>query len=463
MSTRASNPLSSPKRPAKSAIKKVAILFSGGPAPTANAVIGSAAVCFARAGIEVFGMKNGYTHLIDFDPAKPLVEGTDYIRLDKSPYTDEGLRTLQGIVIGTARANPGKLLKNPSDIKDATKTAPFQRVYDALRSLGCDALISLGGDDTLTTAAKFKLWMDTLPADKPKIKVVHLPKTIDNDYKGIDFTFGYFTAVEMLAKQVRNLLADSEATETGYICQLMGRKAAWLSYGAAIAGEASMVIGLEDLEEADASWRTTEETIDPETGNRVLGDDGKPVMRTVFDISKIVARAVDVLIERDLEGKPSFVMVMSEGLAEYLPLSEIKLCISDDEFRSLKPDTFGHFPVSQLKYSSRLGRLISEEYKRRTKRSKKMVGLQFGYEVRCNAPTAFDVILGSQIGVGAYRALCEKELNGVMISVAGLFDLRYPAFEELIDMTKLRAYARPLECGSDFHALARYLEAWVPE
>ncbi len=137
------------------------------------------------------------------------------------------------------------------------------------------------------------------------------------------------------------------------------------------------------------------------------------------------------------------------------------MCVSDDEYRSLKPDTFGHFPVSQLKYSSRLGRLIAEEYKRRTGKSRKMVGLQFGYEIRCNTPTAYDVILGSQIGVGCYRALCEKNLNGVMISVTDTMVLSCPAFESLIDMDKLRAYARPINVGSDIHQLARYLEAWA--
>jgi len=447
--------LVSPRQP-KTDIKKVAILFSGGPAPTANSVIGSAALCFARAGIEVYGMKNGYTHLVDFDPNKPLEEDKHYIRLDKQ--IGEGLRTSRGIVIGTARANPGKMLKTPADLKDGTKTAPLLTVYKALRSLGVDALISIGGDDTLTTAAKFKLVMDGLPADQKRIKVIHLPKTIDNDYKGIDFTFGYFTAVEMLALEIRNLLADSEATQTAYICQVMGRKAAWLAYGASIAGEGSMVIGLEDLH---PSWYGTEETLNPETGEVVKGEDGKPVMRQIFDVSKVVSRCVDVLQAREDEGKKAFVAVIAEGLAEYLPLSEIRMCCSDDEYRSLKPDTFGHFPVSQLKYSSRLGRLIAEEYKKRTGKSKKMVGLQFGYEIRCNQPTAFDVILGSQIGVGGYRALAELDKNGVMISVGQTMDLSYPAFEELIDMNRLRAYERPIEVGSDIHQLARYLEGWV--
>ena len=121
------------------------------------------------------------------------------------------------------------------------------------------------------------------------------------------------------------------------------------------------------------------------------------------------------------EGQKGFVAVISEGVAEFLPLSEIEKCVSHDEYLSLKPDTFGHFPVSQLKYSSRLGRLMAEEYKRRTGKSKKFNGLQFGYEVRCNQPTAYDVCVGSQIGVGCYRALCEKgRYEGEKLTYAAL-------------------------------------------
>ncbi|MDD3589028.1 MAG: 6-phosphofructokinase [Thermoguttaceae bacterium] len=449
--------LNSPSKP-NADVKKVAILFSGGPAPAANAVIGSAAQCFARAGIEVYGMLNGYTHLMAYKDGDVLKEGEAYIRLDK--FVFDGLRTQQGICIGTARANPGKALKTPADLDDAEKLAALETVYQALCSLGVDALVSIGGDDTLTTAAKFKLYMDRKPADAKRIKVVHLPKTIDNDYEGIPFTFGYFTAVEMLAKQLRNLLADSQAAGAGFVCQLMGRAAAWLAYGAAIAGEASAVVGLEDIDE---SWKTTEITIDPETGKEVLGADGKPVMREIVDVSHIVNHMVDVFEARQREGKKGFVAVISEGVAEYLPLSEIEKCVSHDEYVSLKPDAFGHFPVSQLKYSSRLGRLMSEEYKRRTGKSQKFNGLQFGYEIRCNTPTAFDVCVGSQIGVGCYRALCEKGMNGVMISVNSgpePMGLSYPKFEDLINMDKLRAYQRPIKVGSDMHQLARYLEAW---
>ena len=121
-------------------------------------------------------------------------------------------RNSQGILIGTARTNPGKDVSHPSHLDDPERVAPLQTVYDALRSLGVDALISIGGDDTLKTANKFKLFQDRLPAERTRIPVVHLPKTIDNDYMGIDFTFGYFTAVETLASEIRNLLADAEAS-----------------------------------------------------------------------------------------------------------------------------------------------------------------------------------------------------------------------------------------------------------
>jgi len=450
--------LVSPKPP-QTDIKKVGILFSGGPAPTANAVIASAAMCFARAGIEVYGFLNGYTHLVNYQEGQQWERGKHYIRLDEM-MACEGWRTYQGIMIGTARVNPGKQLTTPDTLADRNKSLQLRTVYKALNSLGIDALISIGGDDTLTTAAKFKLVMEQMPATEKRIKVVHLPKTIDNDYQGIDYTFGYFTAVEMLATEIRNLLADSEATQTGYIAQLMGRKAAWLAYGASIAGEGSMVVGLEDIHE---SWYSEEPAIDPQTAEGLTCILGKPISRKVFDVHKLVNRIVDTIQAREKEGKPSFVCVVSEGLAEYLPQSEIQMCLSEDMYKSLKPDSFGHFPVSQLKYSDRLGRLVADEYKRRTGKSKKMVGLQFGYEIRCHKATAFDVILGSQIGVGAYRALVELGKNGVMISVGKTMDLAYPAFEELIDMKRLRAYERPIAVGSDIHQLARYLEAWVKE
>jgi 6-phosphofructokinase 1 len=452
-----SNPLSNPPKP-NTDLRRVAILFSGGPAPAANAVIASAAAAFSRNGIEVLGIRKGYSHLMAYKDGDTLQEGTAYIKLDHKDL--DGTRTSQGIMIGTARANPGKKVSSPKDLDDAEKTAPMMTVYNALRSLGVDALISIGGDDTLTTAGKFQRFQEKLPAGKKKIRVVHLPKTIDNDYHGIDFTFGFFTAVDLLATQLRNLLADSMAAGAYFIAQVMGRQAGWLAYGAAIAGESSLVISVEDIPEA--CW-SKEPAVDPATGKPMTDKNGKPLMRSVFDVKAVVSRIADTAVARDRDGKPFGVIVMAEGLAEFLPQAEIRNCLPETEYVALKPDEFGHFPVSQLKFSSRIGYLVAQEYKKRTGKDRKFNGLQFGYEVRCHQPVAFDVILGSQLGVGAYRALAEKGLDGVMISVSGQLGLDFIPFKDLIKEETLRAHARPIDPHEDFHQLPRYLESRIAE
>ena len=109
----------------------------------------------------------------------------------KSPTVEKYLSVVPSGALTSIVPSTGKDLKNPEDLNDPESTAKLQTVYDALRSLEIDALISIGGDDTLTTAAKFRLFQETLPPDQKRIRVVHLPKTIDNDYEGIDFTFGY--------------------------------------------------------------------------------------------------------------------------------------------------------------------------------------------------------------------------------------------------------------------------------
>jgi 6-phosphofructokinase 1 len=89
--------------------------------------------------------------------------------------------------------------------------------------------------------------------------------------------------------------------------------------------------------------------------------------------------------------------------------------------------------------------------------------VQLGYEARCAKPHAFDVMLGCQLGVGAYRALVEKGLNGVMVSVSGQLQLRYVPFEELVDPSTLVTVVRYIEPDSDFQKLTRFLETYVNE
>ena len=420
--------------------KRVAILFAGGPAPAANAVISAAAASFLKAGVEVVGIKNGYSNLIDFCPDSGLHESEQYINLSHKFLSRS--RNKQGILIGTARANPGKQIHSPADLQNPEKALPLQKTYHALRSIGVDALISIGGDDTLKTANKFKLFQETLPEDEKRIPVVHLPKTIDNDYHGIDFTFGYFTAVEFLGSEIRNLIHDAEACNAYFVAETMGRSAGWLAYGAAIAGEASLVISVEDI----IGDYLTEETYNDTAGNAVS--------RNVMDIQRVVGRIVKQMLAREEEGKEFGVIVLAEGLAELLPFALIKDAPRDDH---------GHISISDVNLCEVFTKAIETEFQAATGRSRKVKGLQLGYESRCAKPHAFDVMLGSQLGVGAYRALVEEQLDGVMVTVSGQLDLHYEPFENLVDPETLVTRVRHIEPGSDFHFLARFLETHVNE
>ena len=419
-------------------IRKVAILFAGGPAPAANAVISTCSAAFLRNGIGVVGIKHGYSSLADYSPERPLQAGRDYINIDLRVL--RRTRNSQGILIGTARTNPGKDVSSPAHLDDPERSAPLRRVYDGLCSLGVDALISIGGDDTLKTANKFQLYQDRLPADTHRIPVVHLPKTIDNDYSGIDFTFGYFTAVETLAVEARNLLYDAEAMKAYFLAETMGRSAGWLAYGVAIAGEASLVLSVEDI---IGDLRDEETTADSKTGETKT--------RVIMNMDRVVARMVDMMMAREREHKEFGVIIMAEGLAEFLPAKYLE---------GVKRDEHNHIAISQVNLGQRFAQLVMDAYKARTGRKRKVTGLQLGYESRCAKPQAFDVMLGSQLGVGAFRALVEKGHRGVMVSVSGQLDLRYVPFSELVDPETLKTVVRFIDANSDFRKLARFLETY---
>lgn len=422
------------KRP----FQRAAILFAGGPAPAANAVISTCATSFLRAKIDVLGMKNGYSGLVEYTPETPLKEDRDYIKIEHKVL--RRTRNSQGILIGTARTNPGKAVSSPADLGDPQKVAPLRRVYEGLRSLGVDCLISIGGDDTLKTANKFKLFQDRLPPGSTRIPVVHLPKTIDNDYFGIDFTFGYFTAVDQLATEIRNLLHDAEATGAYYLAETMGRSAGWLAYGAAIAGEASLVISVEDIQ---GKYRTTETYHDEKTG--------QTKSREMMDLPVVLNRLVQMILDREAEGKKYGVLVLAEGLAELLPYEHLK---------GIPRDEHDHISIPHVNLGKKFAQWVSDTYKQKTGRGRKITGLQLGYEARCAQPHAFDVMLGCQLGVGAYRALVEEGLDGVMVAVEGQLKLVYRKFEELVDPNTLVTKVRNINLDSDFHTLARFLETY---
>jgi ATP-dependent phosphofructokinase / diphosphate-dependent phosphofructokinase len=412
-------------------IKRVALIFSGGPAPAANAVISSAAMSFLSDDRSVVGFFHGYSNLEDYHPVTHRLLPDEHYRIfDEKDLS--GLRNSRGIVIGTARTNPGAGIEKLADLDDPTKTVKLRNIYNALVDLDIDALISIGGDDTLKTANFLYELQRRLPAGAKRVQIVHLPKTIDNDYPGIDFTFGFFTAVDVMAKEIQNLRADAIATSSYFIVETMGRKAGWLSYGVAIAGEANLVVAVEDVHGPLVAAPTKDE----------------PGPRLSLDA--LVDRIVDLIEQREKRGKHYGTVVLAEGLAEMLPAGLVA---------DLPRDEHGHMSLGRMDFGKHVAGLVQKRYTDRTKRKKKITGLQLGYESRCAPPHAFDVMLGSQLGIGAYRALVEENLDGHMVSIEGQLKLMYVPFKQIIDQTTMKTEVRLIKVGSDYHRLARFLEA----
>lgn len=401
---------------------RVGIVFAGGPAPAANAVIAAAASACKRGGCEVIGLLQGYSKIVDYTPGTDLLAGIHYKLIEDRDL--RGLRNARGILIGTARSNPGKEIQSPADLDDPGKRAGLRTVYEALCALELDGLISIGGDGTLRTANLLYEYQRRLPPEARRVRIVHIPKTIDNDYGGIDFTFGFFTAVDVMAKELLNLRADAIATQSYYMVATMGRRAGWLAYGVAIAGEAHLVLGVEDM------------------AGKLLAEDGK------IDLEAFTNHVVDLFITREKRGKRYGVVVLAEGLAELLP---------DSVIADAPRDPYGNISFSNVDLGRLLAGRATVRYKERTGQSLKVTGVQLGYESRCAAPHGFDVLLGSQLGLGAYKALFEEDLDGYMISVTGQLALRYVRFDRLVNEQTLTTDVRFIQPGSDFHQLAQQL------
>jgi len=395
-------------------IKRVGMLFSGGPAPAANAVISAAALSFINAGIEVIGFYDGYEDLERYSPESPLVRDEHFICLRRDHVS--GIRNRKDIILRTSRANPGKPVRALEDLADPERNAKLRAVYGAFEAHEIDALISIGGDDTLKTANYLHRMQELMP-ELRRVRIIHLPKTIDNDYFGIDWTFGFFSAAHYAASEIRNLRADARSTKVWYVLEIMGRKAGWLTYAAGIAGEATRMISVEDV-------------------------DGE------LDLDALATEMAHLMESRSKDGREFGVVCVAEGLADLLP----------DTARPQETDEHGNIVLGAAQIGKMLASAMSAKYTETTGEKIKVRHKQVGYESRCAEPSAFDVLLGTQLGTGAYRALVEEGLTGRMVSVEKQLQLTYVPFDELIDPDTLKTRVRFIERDSDFYKLARALE-----
>ena len=196
-------------------MRKIGVLTGGGDCPGLNAVIRAVVRASIQHSWQIVGIKNGWKGLVDGD----IVLLTD--------YSVSGILPKGGTIIGTSRTNP---FKNPEEI---------QKVEDNIKNFGLDAIVAIGGDDTLSVALKLY---------QKGINVVGIPKTIDNDLSGTDYTFGFDTAISIVTEAIDRLHTTAESHHRVIVVEVMGRHTGWIATVSGIAGGADEILIPEDAE-----------------------------------------------------------------------------------------------------------------------------------------------------------------------------------------------------------------------
>ena len=368
----------------------VAILVGGGPAPGINGVIAAATIRARLAGLDVLGVRDGFEHL--------MTDGAPHV----TPLTIETVSRIHvrgGSQIGTSRANP---TKNAADIA---------RVVGTLQQLGVGQLITIGGDDTAFSA------MTVARHANGAIRVVHVPKTIDNDLDlppDVD-TFGYQTARHYGAAIVESLMVDAATTSRWYFVVAMGRKAGHLALGIGKAAGATLTL---------------------------IGEEFAHPIR----VRTLVDTLAGSIIKRQSEGRRDGVAIIAEGVA--LDLAPEDLAGFDDVER----DAHGHVRLAEVN----LGDLLKAQVQRRLKAlgvKTTIASKNIGYELRCADPIPFDVEYTRDLGYCAAKYLLEGGTDA-MISMQGGHFVPIP-FSKMLDPATGRTRVRLTDVTSTGYAIAR--------
>lgn len=373
------------------------IVVGGGPAPGINGVIGAAALVAARHGHRALGLLDGFSH---------LMEGrTDRVR-ELRPEDVATIHLQGGSILYTSRANPTK------------KAEHLEAVVRSLSSLGIDHLISIGGDDTAFSAKRVS---DTAGG---RIKVVHVPKTIDNDLPlpdGIP-TFGFETAREYAAGVVSAMLEDAKTAGRWYFLVLMGRKAGFLALGAAKAAGATLTL---------------------------IPEEFPPGPIRLEDVVRTLEGAI---VKRRAEGHGNGVAVLAEGIAERFDPAEL------DFMKDAERDEHGHVRLAEVPLGRLLRTAVSASLAVRG--IKLTIGdKDVGYELRCVPPTAFDRDYTRDLGVGAVQTLLAGQSGALITRQAGRI-VPIP-FAELMDARTGRTRVREVDVRTDSFTSARALQTRV--
>ena len=305
----------------------IGVLTAGGDCPGLNAVIRAVVARALKIGPhEVIGILNGWEGLMD-DETRPL--DRDDVR---------GILATGGTILGTSR-------RDPYVHGDGSES-----VRKTLDKNGIDALVVIGGDGTLRTALKLT---------DEGVRVIGVPKTIDNDIAGTDFTFGFDTAVQIASEAIDRLTTTAEAHNRVILCEVMGRTKGWIAVYAGIASGADAIL-------------IPEVPVDLEA------------------VAKIIKR-------RHRQGRKYSMVVVAEG-------------VEPPEKMELPTDAFGFDRLGGVAYQ------IAPHLERLTGFETRVTVL--GHVQRGGTPSAFDRVLATRLGSKAAELAVAGE-SGVMVAMRG--------------------------------------------
>ncbi len=322
---------------------RIGVLTGGGDCPGLNAVIRGV----VRKGVDAYGhefvgFRDGWKGPLE-GITRPL--GIPQVR---------GILPRGGTILGSSRTNPFKI------------DGGVERIKANLADLGVDALIAIGGEDTLGVATKL---------DELGVKVVGVPKTIDNDLGATDYTFGFDTAVNIAMEAIDRLHTTAESHHRTLVVEVMGRHAGWIALHAGIAGGANVIL----LPERN------------------------------FDVDQVAA-----YVEKRFTHQYSPIVVVAEGAQ---PL-EGQMVLANQEL-----DSFGHVRLGGI------GQWLADQLEAKTGKEARTVVL--GHIQRGGTPTAYDRVLATRFGLQAIDAVHEGDF-GKMMALRGTDIVRVP----LIDGTR---------------------------
>jgi len=371
--------------------QRLAILVGGGPAPGINSVIGAATIRAAVEGVPVLGIEDGFERVMrgDRNAARPLtIDGVSRIHFRGGSF------------LGTSRANP---TESPQLL---------ETTVDVLHDLGITGLITIGGDDTAFSA------MSLERAAAGRMRVVHVPKTIDNDLDlppHID-TFGYQTARHVGVDLLKNLMVDARTTSRWYFVIAMGRKAGHLALGIGKAAGATLTLIPEEFSHRPLRLKTIVDTL------------------------------AGAIIKRSSYGRRDGVAVIAEGVVLDIDPQDLT------QLAEVERDAHGHVRIEEIN----LGDIL----KRATRQRLKEFGLKttiasknIGYELRCADPIPYDMEYTRDLGYCAAKFLLEGG-NAAMVSMQAGHFVPIP-FAQLFDPQTGRTRVRMVDVRSSRYAIAR--------